>query len=154
MGKSKKEKTEEEVPKGEEAGEDEGNYDELVKRISAISNPLASKKLTKKIYKTVKRAHKAKLLCRGVKEVGKALRKGSKGVCIIAGDISPIDVISHMPVLCEEAGVPYCYVPSKEDLGAAGQTKRPTSVVLLKPADSLEGYKELHDELKALKTPY
>ena len=52
---------------------------------------------------------------------------------MIAGDISPIDVITHVPVLCEDAGVPYIYVPSKEQLGAAGQTKRPTSVMLVLP---------------------
>ena len=50
---------------------------------------------------------------------------------VIAGDISPIDVIAHMPVACEEAGVPYVYVPSKQHLGAAGLTKRPTSIVLI-----------------------
>lgn len=60
----------------------------------------------------------------------KGLRKGAKGVVIIAGDISPIDVISHLPILCEDADVPYVYVPSKEDLGSAGSTKRPTSCVV------------------------
>ena len=57
---------------------------------------------------------------RGVKEVVKALKKETKGVCVIAGDISPIDVITHVPILCEEANVPYVYVHSKEELGAAG----------------------------------
>ena len=51
--------------------------------------------------------------------------------CVLAGNISPIDVITHVPVLCEDAGVPYIYVPSKEALGAAGGTKRPTSVMLV-----------------------
>ena len=27
--------------------------------------------------------------------------------------------------------MPYCYVPSKEDLGTASQTKRPTSIVMM-----------------------
>ena len=35
-------------------------------------------------------------------------------LCVIAGDISPIDVITHVPVLCEESEIPYVYVPSKE----------------------------------------
>ena len=35
-------------------------------------------------------------------------------MCIIAGDISPIDVITPLPVLCEDNDVPYVYVPSKE----------------------------------------
>jgi H/ACA ribonucleoprotein complex subunit 2 len=36
-------------------------------------------------------------------------------------------------VLCEDAGIPYIFVPSKEELGAAGLTKRPTSCMLLLP---------------------
>jgi len=74
----------------------------------------------------------------------------------MAGDISPIDVISHIPVLCEEANIIYCYVPSKEDLGAASQTKRPTSCVLLSIKDGDE-YKELfnevHSEMTELEVP-
>lgn len=41
-------------------------------------------------------------------------------LCIIAGDISPVDVISPLPVLCEEHDIPYIYVPSKE-VRAAGR---------------------------------
>eukprot|EP00051_Salpingoeca_urceolata_P026880 m.479121 g.479121 ORF g.479121 m.479121 type:complete len:154 (+) comp21325_c0_seq1:61-522(+) len=137
----------------DEGDDDKGgsklDYETLAARVSVISRPLASKKLTKKIYKTVKKAHKAKLLCRGVKEVSKAVRKGQKGVVVIAGDISPIDVISHLPVMCEDARLPYCYVPSKEDLGAAGQTKRPTSVVLLKAGD-IEGLDAVEQDIKAM----
>ena len=44
-----------------------------------------------------------------------------------------MDVISHIPVLCEDHGLPYVYVPSRAELGAAGSTKRPTSVVMLTP---------------------
>ena len=40
-------------------------------------------------------------------------------------------VIAHVPIFCEEKSVPYIYVPSKEELGAASQTKRPTSIVLV-----------------------
>lgn len=55
------------------------------------------------------------------------------GLVIIAGDISPMDVIMHFPILCEEHGVPYLYVRSRADLGVAACTKRATSVVMLKP---------------------
>ncbi|TKY54975.1 H/ACA ribonucleoprotein complex subunit 2 protein [Spatholobus suberectus] len=69
-------------------------------------------------------------------EVVKSIRRGHKGLCVIAGNISPIDVITHVPILCEEADIPYIYVPSKEDLAGAGATKRPTCCVLVmtKPA--------------------
>jgi H/ACA ribonucleoprotein complex subunit 2 len=80
-------------------------------------------------------------LKRGVKEVVKALRKSTPssttsssspiGVVILAADISPMDVISHIPVLCEDHNIPYIYVTSRAELGMAGQTKRPTSVVMV-----------------------
>lgn len=53
------------------------------------------------------------------------------GVVVLAGDISPMDVISHIPVLCEDVNVPYIFVTSRAELGAAGSTKRPTSVVMV-----------------------
>ena len=69
-------------------------------------------------------------------------------LCIIAGNISPIDVITHIPILCEEAGVPYIFVPSKEDLGAAGNTKRATSVVLIPaPKDASQEHHEYFPEV-------
>ena len=103
--------------------------------ISPIAQPLAPDKLTKKLLKLVKKSAKEKKVKRGVKEVVKAIRKKQRGICIIAGDISPIDVISHVPIMCEDEGIPYCYVASKESLGAAGSTKRPTSVILCLDAD-------------------
>jgi len=108
----------------------------VVQGIAVIAEPLAGPKLTKKCLKLVKRASKVKMLRRGVKEVVKALRKKEKGVMILAGNITPIDVISHLPVLCEEKAIPFLFVPSKEDLGTAGGTKRPTSCVLIREPTS------------------
>lgn len=68
-----------------------------------------------------------------------------------------MDVISHIPVLCEDHNIPYVFVTSRAELGAAGSTKRPTSVVMVTPktggklkadeevdADWDETYKELN----------
>ncbi|CAN4086201.1 unnamed protein product [Withania somnifera] len=99
--------------------------------IAPIAKPLAGKKLSKRTFKLVRRATEHKCLKRGVKEVVKSIRRGHKGLCVIAGNISPIDVITHVPLLCEEADIPYIYVPSKEDLANAGATKRPTCCVLV-----------------------
>lgn len=136
----------------ESKGED--NYDARLPAVLPFAKPLASKKLNKKLLKTTKKASKAKNVKRGVKEVVKALRKGEKGLVIIAGDISPADVISHLPVLCEDHSVPYIFVPSKQDLGSAGATKRPTSVVFIVPGSNKkqdgkakEEYKEYYNEV-------
>jgi H/ACA ribonucleoprotein complex subunit 2 len=113
-------------------------------------------------------AAKNKTLKRGVKEVVKSLRKSpqgagntsGQGVVILAADISPMDVISHIPVLCEDHNVPYIFVTSRAELGAAGNTKRPTSVVMVsetrtgaKKEEKIEGeedFKEVYKDLVKL----
>ncbi|KAF8037499.1 hypothetical protein BT93_B0406 [Corymbia citriodora subsp. variegata] len=118
--------------------------------LAPIAKPLAGKKLCKRTFKLVRRAAEQKCLKRGVKEVVKSIRRGHKGLCVIAGNISPIDVITHVPILCEENDIPYIYVPSKEDLANAGSTKRPTCCVLVltKPSKGELGPEE-QEKLKA-----
>lgn len=77
---------------------------------------------------------------------------------VLAADITPIDIISHLPVFAEDERVPYVFIPSKEELGRASATKRPTSCVMVCPdakkrkrkegdeEDKDEDYKELYDE--------
>ena len=123
-------------------------YEERIKAVNCISHPLASKKSTKRAHKLVKKAASAKIIRRGVKEVIKGIRKGEKGLCILAGDIYPLDVISHLPLLLEENSIPYLFVPSKQDLGASASTKRPTSVVLVRdPKGKKFEAAELYDTL-------
>lgn len=54
-------------------------------------------------------------------------------ILVLAADISPMDIISHLPCLSEEYKVPYVFVASKEELGIASCTKRPTSCVMICP---------------------
>lgn len=104
-----------------------------------FANPLADEKVAKKVFRGVKKAAASRTLKRGVKEVVKSLRKSQSeasastpvGIVVLAADISPMDVISHIPVLCEDHNIPYIYVTSRAELGMAGQTKRPTSVVMI-----------------------
>ncbi|KAL8748257.1 MAG: hypothetical protein Q9184_007456 [Pyrenodesmia sp. 2 TL-2023] len=113
----------------------------LLGALVPFANPLADEKVGKKVLKGVRRAAKHKTLKRGVKEVQKALRKSPAtsttssnlplATVILAADISPMDVISHLPVLCEDHSIPYVFVTSRAELGAASSTKRPTSVVMI-----------------------
>eukprot|EP01016_Furgasonia_blochmanni_P023071 TRINITY_DN249_c0_g2_i2.p1 TRINITY_DN249_c0_g2~~TRINITY_DN249_c0_g2_i2.p1 ORF type:complete len:202 (+),score=61.16 TRINITY_DN249_c0_g2_i2:64-606(+) len=114
--------------------------------VSPIAQPLAGEKLNAKILKLVKKMIKQKLVKRGVKEVVKSFRKGATGICIMAADVSPVDVLSHIPVQCENKGIPYIYVKSRMELGVAAQTKRPTSVVLLTPPED-EKLRAKYDKL-------
>ena len=49
----------------------------------------------------------------------------------MAGDITPIELVAHIPILCEKSGTPYIYVGTKESLAAGSLSKNPTTVMML-----------------------
>jgi H/ACA ribonucleoprotein complex subunit 2 len=57
-----------------------------------------------------------------------------------------MDVISHIPVLCEDHGIPYVFVTSRAELGASAATKRPTSVAMVVPKSANKGKKSEGDD--------
>lgn len=121
---------------------EEYDYDRELYRCP-ISWPVTSDKpkMTKKVYSLIRKAvtaNKKKGIVKGIKDVTKAIRKGQKGILILGADASPFDVVSHFPVMAEEAKIPYVWVPSRHDLGIATQCKRATSSVLLKPTEELQ----------------
>ncbi|KAM4676769.1 H/ACA ribonucleoprotein complex subunit 2 [Discoglossus pictus] len=137
-----------------EAAVPERTYDELIANVNCISKPLAGRKLTKKLYKCVKKAIKQKNIRRGVKEVQKFINKGEKGIVVMAGDTLPVEVYCHLPVMCEDRDIPYAYVPSKSDLGAAAGSKRPTCVIMIKAhSEYQEAYDDCLEEVQALPLP-
>merc|ERR1712117_320120 len=104
-------------------GEDKVSYEEKLKYVSVIAKPMASKKLTKKLYKCIKKGIKHKTYVRnGLKDVQARIRK-----------------------VCEEKGLPYCYTPSRQDLGTAMGVKRGSLMVLIKEH---EDYKDVFEECK------
>ncbi|XP_078668485.1 H/ACA ribonucleoprotein complex subunit 2-like protein isoform X2 [Branchiostoma floridae x Branchiostoma belcheri] len=142
----KKDKTEEKEEHEESGGNKEDReraYEVLATRVNPIASPLAARKLTKRLYKTVKKASKEKNIRKGIRDVQKFIKKGERGIVLIAGDTTPIEVYCHLPLVCEDAKIPYCYVPAKQDLGEAAGSKRPTCCVLLKPNES---YQSSYDE--------
>ncbi|XP_026213365.1 H/ACA ribonucleoprotein complex subunit 2-like protein [Anabas testudineus] len=154
MTKVKKEKGSAEAEEAAAAGGNEKSYQELIANMNEIAQPLASKKLSKKLYKCVKKAAKVKNIRRGVKEVQKFINKGEKGIVVLAGDTLPIDVYSHLPLMCEDRNLPYAYIPSKVDLGSSAGSKRPTCVILIKPhEDYQDAYDECLEEVSTLPKP-
>ena len=112
MGKGGKEKKD--ISVMEESVVEGPSYEEKLKFVSVIAKPMANKKLTKKVYKLIKKGSKHKTYVRnGLKDVQSRIRKGEKGVVVFAGDVTPIEVMCHMPAVCEEKSLPYVYTPSR-----------------------------------------
>ncbi|XP_064017925.1 H/ACA ribonucleoprotein complex subunit 2 isoform X2 [Pogoniulus pusillus] len=103
----------EQEPAADAEGTPERSYREQLDYLNPIAQPLASRKLTRRLYKCIRKAAKHKQIRRGVKEVQKFINKGEKGIMVLAGDTQPIDVYCHIPIMCEDRSIPYAYVPSK-----------------------------------------
>ncbi|RNJ80341.1 MAG: 50S ribosomal protein L7ae [Nitrosopumilus sp. H8] len=54
---------------------------------------------------------------KGTNEVTKAIERGSSKLIIIAEDVEPPEVVAHLPLLCEEQGAAFAFVPSRQDIG-------------------------------------
>jgi len=148
MGKEKKEKKDkvEETGEGDTTIAGEMSYEDKLEFVAVIAKPMANKKLAKRVYKVIKKGMKHKTYVRnGLKDVQSRIRKGERGIVVFAGDVTPVDVMCHLPAVCEEKDIPYVYTPSRQDLGTAMGVKRGSLMVMIREH---EDYKDLYDELE------
>lgn len=55
----------------------------------------------------------------------KTLNRGQSELIVMAADTDPLEILLHLPLLCEDKNVPYVFVPSKQALGRACGVSRP-----------------------------
>jgi len=110
------------------------------------------KELADKAYQVVELARDSWKLRKGTNEVTKLVERGEAQMVVMAEDVTPEEILAHMPLLCEEKAVPYAYVPSKQELGvAAGLGKATASVAVLDPGKGKPMLDELAAKARALK---
>ena len=56
---------------------------------------------------------------KGTNEATKAIERWISKLIIIAEDVEPPEVVAHLPLICEEQGAAYAFVPDKQELGKA-----------------------------------
>uniref|UniRef100_A0A7S2FW40 Ribosomal protein eL8/eL30/eS12/Gadd45 domain-containing protein n=1 Tax=Florenciella parvula TaxID=236787 RepID=A0A7S2FW40_9STRA len=87
--------------------------------------PLADAEMTVKILDLVQQACNYKQLKKGANEATKTLNRGISEFVVLAADAEPLEILLHLPLLCEDKNVPYVFVPSKVALGRACGVSRP-----------------------------
>jgi large subunit ribosomal protein L7Ae len=75
--------------------------------------------LVSPIYEALRVAHQSGKVKKGTNEVTKAIERGISKLVIVAEDVEPPEVVAHLPILCEEHGAAYAFVPSRQELGKA-----------------------------------
>jgi ribosomal protein L7Ae-like RNA K-turn-binding protein len=73
--------------------------------------PLADADLTIALLDLVQQASNYKQIKKGANEATKTLNRGISELIILAADAEPIEILLHLPLLCEDKNVPYVFVP-------------------------------------------
>ncbi|MFA5357770.1 MAG: ribosomal L7Ae/L30e/S12e/Gadd45 family protein [archaeon] len=73
----------------------------------------------------------------GINEVTKAIERGNALLVVIAEDVTPAEIVMHLPLLCKEKEIPCAYIATKKELGEKAGFNVPTSsvAVLKSPVD-------------------
>ncbi len=111
-----------------------------------------SDELVEKTLEAFEIARETGKIRKGTNEVTKSVERGRAKLVAIAMDVSPPEIVMHLPVLCEEKNVPYTYVYSKKSLGeAVGIAVSAASACIEEEGDAKAMVKEIVGEVQKLK---
>ncbi|MDP7080379.1 MAG: 50S ribosomal protein L7Ae [Candidatus Undinarchaeales archaeon] len=104
------------------------------------------KELADKALEAIEVAKTSGKLKKGSNEATKVIERKQASLVVIAEDVTPPEVVAHLPPLCEEKEVPYVYVQSKVELGAAAGIDVPSAAIAItKPGNA----KPIIEEIQA-----
>ncbi|BFI73179.1 50S ribosomal protein L7Ae [Nanoarchaeota archaeon] len=97
-----------------------------------------------KVYELFEKARQTGKIRKGTNETTKAVDRGQAKLVAIALDVDPPEIVMHLPELCEEKGVKYVYVSSKQKLGqSCGINTQASTAAIIEPGEG----KQLMDEI-------
>ena len=97
-----------------------------------------------RILEAVEIARTTGKIRKGANEATKAIEKGTAKLVVYADDVTPKEIIMHLPLLCKEKNVPCRKVSKKDDLGAAaGLAVSTAAVAIVKEGDAKHAVEDI-----------
>lgn len=85
--------------------------------------------LQTEVFKKISKSGKVKI---GINEVTKAVERSNAKLIAIAEDVTPVEIVMHLPIICKEKNIPFTYFKTKDDLGkAVGISAKASSIAIL-----------------------
>ena len=108
-----------------------------------------SKEDADRVLEAIEIAKATGKLKKGTNEVTKAIERGEAKLVAYAKDVTPKEIVMHLPLLCEEKSIPFAEVGTKEELGSAAGLEVPTvAVAIVNEGEAKKLVRELADSLK------
>ncbi len=106
------------------------------------------KELVPQIMEMLSVAKESGKIKKGINEATKSIERKTAQFVVIAGDVTPEEIVIHIPMLCKEKGVPYAFLPTKKELGESVGIMVGTSAVAVENAGGAA--EKLQDIIKKL----
>ena len=109
------------------------------------------KEVVEAAYEALKVARETGKIRKGTNETTKTIERGKAKLVLIAENVSPPEVVAHLPLLCDERKAPYVYVPDKQRIGEAlGLTVGSAAAAIEETGDSEKLVAEIVEKLKGI----
>ncbi|MBU7009971.1 MAG: 50S ribosomal protein L7ae [Theionarchaea archaeon] len=111
------------------------------------------KEVAEKAYETLELARDTGKITKGTNETTKAIERGVAKLVFIAEDVTPEEIVAHLPLLCDEKKISYVYVPKKGELGTAcGLDVGTASSAIIQEGKAKKEMKALISQIKKLRS--
>ena len=88
---------------------------------------------------------------KGTNETTKAIERGNADLVFVAEDVSPEEIVMHIPELSDEQGVPVVFVATQDEVGhAAGLEVGSAAAAITDTGDAEEAVEDIADKIAEL----
>ncbi|MFC7165653.1 50S ribosomal protein L7Ae [Halospeciosus flavus] len=76
---------------------------------------------------------------KGTNETTKAVERGNASLVVVAEDVSPEEIVMHLPEIADEKGIPYIFVETQDEVGNAAGLEVGSAAAAIVDAGDAEG---------------
>ena len=89
---------------------------------------------------------------KGTNETTKAIERGNARLVLIAEDVSPEEIVMHLPELADERDVAYVFVATQDEIGrAAGLEVGSAAAAVVDAGEAADAVEDVADKVEELR---
>lgn len=110
-----------------------------------------SDELADETYDAVEKSESSGQIVTGTNEVTKSIERNEAELVVIAGNVSPEEIVMHLPALSQDKNISYTFVPDKEELGiAAGINVQAAAIAVTNTGNAQEDVESIASKSEEL----
>lgn len=108
--------------------------------------------LAERSLETLEVARDTGTVKKGTNETTKSVERGNAELVFVAEDVSPEEIVMHLPELAEEKGIPVVFVETQDDVGqAAGLEVGSAAAAIVDAGDASDDVEDIADKVEELR---